>query len=95
VIWPDHLPALPGALELAAQGVASTLAPDNRRLLPDAGGDPRADLLLDPQTSGGLLAGIAPERAEACVNAMRASGIDAAIVGTVERGEAAIRFGVE
>ena len=34
VLWPDRIPALPGALELAAHGVESTLAPENRRLLP-------------------------------------------------------------
>jgi len=94
VVWPDRLPALPGALELAAQGVASTLAPDNRRLLPGAGSDAHAALLFDPQTSGGLLAGIAPERAEACVLALRTSGVDAAIVGRIERGESAISLGV-
>jgi selenide,water dikinase len=92
VVWPERVPALPGALELAAQGVASTLAPENRRLLPGAGTDVRTALLLDPQTSGGLLAGIAPDRAEACVETLFSAGIDAVIIGTVERGKAAIRF---
>jgi selenide,water dikinase len=92
VLWPDRVPALPGALELAAAGVESTLAPENRRALPDAGSDARSALLVDPQTSGGLLAGIAPERAEACVAALCAAGTQAAIIGLVERGEAAIRL---
>jgi selenide,water dikinase len=92
VVWPERLPALPGALELAAQGVASTLAPENRRLLPGAGTDARAALLLDPQTSGGLLAGIASELAEPCVSALQAAGITAAVIGTVEHGDAAIRL---
>ena len=91
-IWPDYVPALPGALELAAHGVASTLAPENFRVLANAAADPRAALLVDPQTSGGLLAGIAPDRAEACVDALRVAGMQAAIVGTVEHGEAAIRL---
>jgi selenide, water dikinase len=91
-LWTDRIPALPGALELATEGVASTLAPENRRALPGAGEDARTALLFDPQTSGGLLAGIAPERAEACVAALRSAGIDAAIIGTVERGEASIRL---
>jgi selenide,water dikinase len=94
-VWPDQVPALPGALELAAHGVASTLAPENRRLLGSAATDPRTALLIDPQTSGGLLAGIAPDRAEACVDALRAAGMQAAIVGVVEHGEAAIQLGVE
>ena len=33
VLWPDQVPALPGALELAAHGVESTLAVENRRAL--------------------------------------------------------------
>ena len=37
VLWPDQLPALPGALQLAGEGVESTLAPQNRRLLPGIG----------------------------------------------------------
>ena len=85
VLWPDRIPALPGALELARHGVQSTLAPENRRLLPAIGTDARAALLFDPQTSGGLLAGIAWERAEACVAALRDRGIAATIVGVVER----------
>ena len=41
VLWTDAVPALPGALELAAQGVESTLAPQNRRAL--SGGSDRDD----------------------------------------------------
>jgi selenide,water dikinase len=94
VVWPDRVLALPGALELAARGVASTLAPENRRLLPGAGTDAHAALLFDPQTSGGLLAGIAPERAEMCIATLRAADIEAALIGTVERGEASVRLDV-
>jgi selenide, water dikinase len=92
VLWPEHVPALPGALELGGAGVESTLAPENRRLLHNAGPGARTALLLDPQTSGGLLAGIAPERAEVCVTLLRNAGIAAAIIGMVERGEAMIRL---
>jgi selenide,water dikinase len=87
-----QVPALPGALALAAQGVASTLAPENRKALPDAGTDARSALLSDPQTSGGLLTGIAPQYVEACMNALQAAGIEAAVIGVVEHGEAAIRL---
>ena len=93
VLWPAQVPVLPGALELAAHGVESTLAVENRRLLPDAGTDPRTALMLDPQTSGGLLAGIASDRAEACVAALRGADVAAAIIGAVEHGEPAIRLG--
>jgi len=83
-IWPDRAPVLPGALELAGRGIESTLAPDNRRALPGMDAEVRTALLIDPQTSGGLLAGVAPSRAEACLDALLAEGMDAAIIGVVE-----------
>jgi selenophosphate synthase len=49
--------------------------------------------MLDPQTSGGLLAGIASDRAEACVAVLRGADVAAAIIGVVEHGEPAIRLG--
>lgn len=76
------LPVLDGAAELAASGVASTLAPANLAAS-GLGADVTDALLADPQTSGGLLAGIAPDRAGACRAALRAAGLDAAIIGTV------------
>ena len=89
----DQLPALPGALELAAHGVAEHAGageppPAARR----RASTPRAALLFDPQTSGGLLAGIARDRAEACVAALRSQGIAATIVGVVEQGQVAVRL---
>jgi selenide,water dikinase len=92
VVWPDRIPALPGALELASHGVQSTLAPENRRLVPTIGVHARTALVIDPQTSGGLLAGIAPEQAEDCVAALRSHGVAATIVGVVERGDPGVRM---
>jgi selenide,water dikinase len=80
---PDAVPALDGALALAGQGIESTLAPANRAVLPDAPAGAAVALLFDPQTSGGLLAGVPAERAGACVAALRAAGIAAALVGRV------------
>ena len=77
----DAIPALPGARALAAHGIESTLAPDNRRLLGNA---PETALLVDPQTSGGLLLGLPPSRAIACLQALRDGGVNAAIIGEVE-----------
>ena len=76
------LPVLDGAAELAEAGIASTLAPANLAAA-GLGTDLTAALLADPQTSGGLLAGVAADRAEACLAALRAAGLDAAIIGTV------------
>jgi selenide, water dikinase len=83
-IWRNSVPVLPGALELAAQGIESTLAPDNARAVPNLSTEPRERILIDPQTSGGLLAGVPPSRAEACLIALRAAGMTAAVIGVVE-----------
>ena len=88
-LWPERLPVLPGARELAAQGIRSTLAPDNLRTLPPAlFASPEVDLLIDPQTSGGLLAGVPDQHADACLTALRAAGLLAAEIGVVEPAEA-------
>jgi selenide,water dikinase len=83
-LWPEAIPVLPGALELAAAGVASTMAPQNLAALPQAADDPRTALLVDPQTSGGLLAGVPAARADACLAALHDAGLQAAIIGVVE-----------
>jgi selenide, water dikinase len=92
VIWPEALPALPGALELAAQGVESTLAPQNRRVLCATPSGPTTPLLFDPQTSGGLLAGVAADNVDACVAAMHQHHVPASVIGMVEAGEIALRL---
>jgi selenide,water dikinase len=81
VVWLETIPALPGARALAAHGIESTLAPANRRLLGNA---PETALLVDPQTSGGLLLGLPPTRAAACLQALRDAGLNAAIIGEIE-----------
>ena len=96
VLWPEAIPALPGALDLAAEGVESTLAPENRRILAQSKDfGLLGALLVDPQTSGGLLAGVPTTRAAACLAAMHGAGLQAAILGRVEAprpGEPAIRM---
>ena len=74
------IPLLPGALDTVAAGIMSSLQPQNLRLrravrnLDEASGDPRWPLLFDPQTAGGLLASVAEDHVEACVEELRALG---------------------
>ena len=80
------VPAMAGALSLLEQGYASSLAPANAAALvhwPALGGV-RAQLLIDPQTCGPLLAAVPADRAAACLAAMvRAGFSQAALVGRV------------
>jgi selenide, water dikinase len=83
----SRLPFLPGATEYAAMGLVPEGARRNeegrmRALEIDASlGPVEIDLLFDPQTSGGLLAAVAREDADAALRDLRAAGVDAAIVG--------------
>ena len=82
-VWAERMPVLAGAGELAAQGVESTLAAENRRALPEGAAGVTAALMADPQTSGGLLAGVPAGRAAGCLAALQAAGVEAAMVGEV------------
>jgi selenide,water dikinase len=85
-LWAERVPLLDGALETAAMGLLSSLHPANERLGDAVLGEPgpRRDLLFDPQTSGGLLAGVAQGQAAACVAALHeARDAAAAVVGRV------------
>ena len=79
------VPVLAGADDLARAGVRSSLWPENRALLPqvETPDEPRADLLFDPQTAGGLLAAVPPERAETVLGDLQAAGVDARLIGLV------------
>jgi selenide,water dikinase len=81
------IPALPGTLATFARGTRSTLAPENVAMVGTTDrreASERYDLLFDPQTSGGLLIGIAADRAQALVDRLRAGDTpDAMVVGRV------------
>ena len=96
------VPRLAGAERLLAAGFASALQRNNEQALADFaidGGAPSAPavrLLADPQTAGGLLAGIPADAANACVAELRKSGYAAAaVIGTVTKGELAVVLGDE
>ena len=99
VLDPEAIPALYGALPLLGSGITSSLHADNVAAL--AALDPVAQLhqiaplLIDPQTAGGLLAGIPADRAATCLAELRRCGYQAALIGRVarlRRSEPRIRF---
>lgn len=84
------LPLLEGARETVAAGIVSSLQPANVRLRralanPEAArAHPVYPLLFDPQTAGGLLAGVPAERADACLAELHRLGYaQAAVIGRV------------
>jgi selenide,water dikinase len=91
VLDPEAIPALDGAVAFFGRGITSSLHTDNVAALaafgtgPTSPADPIAALLIDPQTAGGLLAGVPADRAAACVAELRGLGYRAAEIGFVTR----------
>ncbi len=84
---------LPGAIELAAEGIRPGGTDRNRRWVEeivtwaDSIEEARRVLLCDAQTSGGLLACLPEEEAELAADELREAGYAAAVVGSIEEGE--------
>jgi len=89
VLDPEAIPALDGAVSFFGRGITSSLHADNVAALAALGTghtsptDPIAALLIDPQTAGGLLAGVPADRAAACVAELHGLGYRAAEIGFV------------
>ncbi len=90
----NQLPVLNGAAECADNGWLSSLHPDNAKAqqwLCNA--EPfqshsHYPLLFDPQTAGGLLTAIDPDKAEQCLRALQRSDCaEAAIIGHIDNSE--------
>lgn len=88
-----RVPILPGALELAGGGILTSGDKTNREYVGDdiqiaeSVSKEMSSLLYDPQTAGGLLISIPPERANALLARLREAYVHAEIVGRVlERG---------
>jgi selenide,water dikinase len=93
----DAVPMLEGARKTVALGILSSLQPQNLRLQraiennPIASQHPDYPLLFDPQTAGGLLAGVPVDSAEECVKELNEIGYTSAcIIGEIKRANDAI-----
>ena len=91
------LPVLQGALELAEHGIESSLAPANRNQEDFIANRAVADqstyaLLFDPQTAGGLLAGVPAEISCECLRQLREQGYTAALIGEVRTGSMGVEL---
>lgn len=91
-LWLDAIPLLPGAREMVAQGVLSSLQPQNLRAGEAVRGLDQARrsardaeivaLVFDPQTAGGLIGAVPAEAARSCVAELKAAGYpEAAVIG--------------
>jgi len=89
----SRVPVLPGVLEYAAQGIVTGGAARNRKYLEGkvsiSEGVPEALLhvLYDPQTSGGLLFAVPPEKAQEVEARFAAAQLAVWRVGAAARGE--------
>jgi selenide,water dikinase len=90
------IPPLDGALDLARAGVETGGAAHNRRFVDDALAVARGvpaelvTLAFDPQTSGGLLAAMDPDRVERVVASLRDRGVGVWRIGRVEAGSGVV-----
>ncbi|MBL4783408.1 MAG: selenide, water dikinase SelD [Porticoccaceae bacterium] len=89
-----QLPILAGALQCFAQGISSSLQPQNSRsqeAIVDFQAwqaDPVYPVLFDPQTSGGLLASVAQHEVANCLQALHRAGYRrACVIGEVVAGD--------
>lgn len=93
VIELDAVPILPGALECVQNGIFSSLQPDNLRLRRGIEASETVaekdtySILFDPQTSGGLLAGIPEDQVEACLDSLREIYPESCVIGTVTQSD--------
>lgn len=85
----EQIPFIQGAVETTAQGIVSSLYPQNQRAqnwianLAAIAHHPYFPLLFDPQTAGGLLATVPPDRAADCLRTLQQSGHTAQIIGQI------------
>lgn len=80
----DRVPVYPGFQEVVSRGIVSTLHSGNATVARRIDGKSTApEWLFDPQTSGGLLAGVRPEAAAEIVRQLEETGCRGAVIGEV------------
>lgn len=85
----SQIPLLAGAKQAVENGIFSTMQDANRQAAGptriDSSSDPlAAELIFDPQTSGGLLIGIATEHSAGLCEALRSAGYTSAtVIGSI------------
>jgi selenide,water dikinase len=92
-VYLNRVPVLPAAWEYVRAGIAPGGTHANLRFLaesvsyaPDMTKEEQL-MLCDAQTSGGLLAAVAPDRVKPLVEALRAGGVpEAAVIGKIQAG---------
>jgi len=82
------IPIFEGVIELIAGGITSSLQESNESVLQEFAVDSQVDAtklkaLVDPQTSGGLLATVPENLAPDCLRKLQGAGYAASIVGDV------------
>ncbi len=94
ILGADALPALPGALELARDGVRTGGDRRNREFAAvhvESSADEASEALAyDPQTAGGLLVSLPAERGAVLVASFAAAGLELAEIGRLEGGSGVV-----
>lgn len=101
-VWAEEVPLFKGVLDLARKGVVSGAVERNREYAmrfvtkADDVGEEWEAVLLDPQTSGGLLLAVPEARAAGLLKRLAAQGVAAArAIGRIaETSDGAIRIGL-
>lgn len=92
----SYIPFLPGAQDCLKKGIRSSLHKSNKKIALNALRIDNVDrleagtwpLLVDPQTSGGLLGSVPQEAVEQCLTRLHAAGYkNAAVIGLVQAAE--------
>ncbi|MDA7977243.1 MAG: selenide, water dikinase SelD [Pirellulales bacterium] len=84
----DHVPIYEGFTDVTALGIRSTLFEDNARVASRVRGNNPPDWLFDPQTSGGLIAGVTQDQADDVLARLRSSDYTfAARIGVIDQAD--------